>query len=78
MTDTRPRKLLVNPAVRDLERSKAFFANLGFGFNPKFTNESGACMLVGSRVQACRASSRRAHPVPPSDGHAHVGSAVRE
>ncbi|WP_326787815.1 VOC family protein [Streptomyces sp. NBC_00151] len=41
------RMLFVNIPVADLERSKAFFAELGFGFNPKFTDESSACMLVG-------------------------------
>jgi len=29
-----PRELLPNLAVRDLERTKAFFAALGFAFNP--------------------------------------------
>jgi uncharacterized protein len=34
MADKRSRKLFVNLAVRDLERSKAFFTRLGFEFNP--------------------------------------------
>jgi predicted lactoylglutathione lyase len=46
MTDPRPRKLFVNLAVRDLERSKAFFAKLGFGFDPRFTDEKAACMAL--------------------------------
>ena len=41
------RTLFVNMPVADIERSKAFFAKLGFTFNPKFTDESAACMLVG-------------------------------
>ena len=41
------RTLFVNIPVADVERSKAFFAELGFGFNPKFTDENSACMLVG-------------------------------
>ena len=41
------RSLFVNLPVADLERSKAFFAQLGFGFNPLFTDETAACMLVG-------------------------------
>ncbi|MET8099323.1 VOC family protein [Streptomyces sp. NPDC005236] len=41
------RMLFVNLPVADLERSKAFFAALGFGFNPKFTDETAACMPVG-------------------------------
>jgi predicted lactoylglutathione lyase len=41
------RNLFVNLPVRDLARSKRFFERLGFEFDPKFTNEQGACMLVG-------------------------------
>src|SRR5215831_13692358 len=41
------RKLVVNIPVADLARSKAFFARLGFTYNPLFTDESAACMLVG-------------------------------
>ena len=36
--------LFVNLAVRDLERTKAFFRELGFDFNPQFTDETAACM----------------------------------
>ena len=45
------RMLFVNIPVADVERSKAFFAKLGFSYNPMFTDESAACMLVGE--QAC-------------------------
>ena len=41
------RMLFVNIPVTDLERSKAFFAKLGFSYNAMFTDESAACMLVG-------------------------------
>jgi predicted lactoylglutathione lyase len=41
------RMLFVNMPVADVERSKEFFAQLGFSFNPKFTDETAACMLVG-------------------------------
>jgi predicted lactoylglutathione lyase len=44
------RMLFVNMPVADLERSKAFFAALGFGFNPLFTDETAACMLVGEHA----------------------------
>ena len=43
-----PRKLFVNLPVRDLSRSMAFFATLGFTFNPRFTDERAACMTVSS------------------------------
>ena len=41
------RMLFLNIPVADVERSKAFFAKLGFSFNPLFTDETAACMLVG-------------------------------
>jgi predicted lactoylglutathione lyase len=40
------RKLFVNLQVRDLKRSMAFFTSLGFEFNPEFTNEQGASMII--------------------------------
>ena len=39
-------KTFLNLAVKDLERSKAFFSRLGFTFNPKFTDEKAACMII--------------------------------
>jgi len=44
------RKIFVNLPVRDLEKSKEFFAKLGFGFNPRFTNEDAACMVVSDDI----------------------------
>ena len=41
------RMLFVSIPVADVRRSKAFFAKLGFTYNPKFTDETAACMLVG-------------------------------
>jgi predicted lactoylglutathione lyase len=42
-----PRKLFVNIAVEDLDRSVEFFTKLGFEFDPRFTDETATCMLVG-------------------------------
>src|SRR4051794_15304524 len=44
------RMLFVSIPVADLERSKAFFAKLGFSFNPAFSDETSACMLVGEQA----------------------------
>jgi predicted lactoylglutathione lyase len=41
------RKLFVNIAVEDLDRSVDFFTKLGFSFDARFTDESATCMLVG-------------------------------
>ncbi len=40
------RQVYINLPIRDMARSRAFFASLGFGFHPPFTNEQGACMVV--------------------------------
>lgn len=40
------RKIFVNLPIKDMERSQAFFRALGFEFNPQFTNEQGACMVI--------------------------------
>ena len=44
------RKLFVNLAVRDLPTSMAFFKALGFEFNPRFTDENAACMIVSGEA----------------------------
>lgn len=41
------RSLFVNLPVRDLTRSMEFFAALGFAFNPQFTDDKAACMVIG-------------------------------
>ncbi len=52
MTDiTHPgRALFVTLPVGDLERSKAFFSGLGFTFDPAFSDDTAACMLVGEQA----------------------------
>ena len=40
------RQMFVNLPIKNMERTQAFFTSLGFGFNPQFTNEQGACMVV--------------------------------
>jgi predicted lactoylglutathione lyase len=40
------KQIFVNLPVKDLDKSKAFFNALGYSFNPQFTNESGACMVI--------------------------------
>ncbi len=44
---TTSRKLFVNLAVEDLDRSVAFFTKLGFEFDARFTDETATCMVVG-------------------------------
>ena len=41
-----PRMIFVNLPVADLERSKAFFTELGFTFDPRFTDESATALVI--------------------------------
>jgi predicted lactoylglutathione lyase len=43
-------KIFVNLPVKDLNRSVEFFTNLGFKFNPQFTDENATCMIVGEDI----------------------------
>lgn len=46
------RKTFINLPVRDLKRSMDFFAKLGFEFNPKFTDDNAACMIISPEAYA--------------------------
>ena len=46
MSTPQPQMIFVNLPVQDLDKSKAFFAALGYHFNPAFTDENAACMVV--------------------------------
>jgi predicted lactoylglutathione lyase len=46
------RKIFVNLPIKDMKRSRAFFEALGFSFNPQFTNEQGACMVITQDIFA--------------------------
>ncbi|MCA9711584.1 MAG: VOC family protein [Myxococcales bacterium] len=44
------RELYVNLPVADPAASRAFFGGLGFAFEPRFSNDAAACMIVGERA----------------------------
>jgi hypothetical protein len=50
MATNRSRKLFVNLPVKDLKRSREFFAKLGFEFNPQFSDDKAACMIVSEEA----------------------------
>lgn len=45
-------KIFVNLPVKDLGRSKSFFEGLGFSFNPQFSDENAACMIISESIFA--------------------------
>lgn len=45
-------KIFVNLPVKDLDKSKQFFINIGFTINPQFTNEKAACVVISEDIFA--------------------------
>ena len=45
-------QIFVNLPVKDLKRSVDFYTRLGYTFNPQFSNENAACMIVGENLFA--------------------------
>ena len=45
-------KVFINLPVKDLDKSMAFFKGLGFPFNPQFTDEKAACMVISDSIFA--------------------------
>ena len=46
------KQIFVNLPVGNLSRSRAFFESLGLHFEPKFSNDQGACLVVGDNIFA--------------------------
>lgn len=46
------KQIFVNLAIGDMQKSQAFFKHLGFSFNPQFTNDQGACMVISDNIYA--------------------------
>jgi predicted lactoylglutathione lyase len=40
------RQIFINLPIKDVKRSIDFFSALGFEFNPQFTNDKAACMII--------------------------------
>jgi predicted lactoylglutathione lyase len=44
------RMIFVNLPVKDLKKSIVFFTELGFEFNPEFSDDEAACMFVDRNI----------------------------
>lgn len=40
----------VNLPVKDLNRTKEFFSSIGFEFNPQFSDEKAACLVINDNT----------------------------
>ena len=47
-----PTQIFVNMHVRDLSRSKTFFEKLGYTFNPQFSDDKAACLVISDTIYA--------------------------
>ncbi|MER5845784.1 VOC family protein [Streptomyces sp. NPDC002012] len=47
-----PQMIFVNLPVKDLETTKSFFGKLGFSFNPQFSDENTACLVISDTIFA--------------------------
>jgi len=43
-------QIFVNLPIENLKKSVTFFGELGFTFNPQFTDESSTCMIVSEHI----------------------------
>jgi uncharacterized protein len=50
MSNNHRSKIFVNLPVSDLNKSKEFFGQLGYTFNPQFTDENAACMIISEDI----------------------------
>ena len=46
------KQIFVNLPVKDLKRSMEFFRKLGYTFNPQFTDDKAACMVISDEIFA--------------------------
>ena len=46
------KQIFVNLPIAGMARSQAFFKALGYSFNPDFTNEQGAALVLGDNLYA--------------------------
>jgi len=40
------KQIILNLPVKDLDKSKAFFSALGYGFDPQYASENSACVVI--------------------------------
>lgn len=44
--------IFVNLPVKNLPRSRTFFEGMGYHFNPQFSNDQGACLVISDTIHA--------------------------
>jgi uncharacterized protein len=69
--------IFVNLPVQDLQRSIAYFRELGFAFDPRFTDATAACMVIAAPALHVMLLTRERFkgfaPHPVADASASTG-----
>ncbi len=68
-------QIFVNLPVKDLQKSIDFFTQLGFTFNPQFTDDNATCMIMGDNLFAMLMVENRFKDFTKKhiiDAHTHV------
>ena len=65
------KSIFINLPVTDLEKSKKFYAAIGFSNNPQFTDDTAACMVWSETISVMLLTHAKwqtftARPIPPS------------
>ena len=45
-------QIFVNLPVKDLQKSVQFFSNLGYSFDPQYTDDNATCMIIAENIFA--------------------------
>lgn len=48
----KPNMTFINLPVKDLKKTMDFFAHIGFSFNPQFSDDHAACMVINEQTFA--------------------------
>jgi predicted lactoylglutathione lyase len=59
--------IFVNLPVKDLKRSMEFFTRLGYRFNPQFTDETAACMIISDTIYAMLLTEEKFREFTPKE-----------
>lgn len=67
-----PRMIFVNLPVADLPKAMAFYESLGFRNEPRFTDETAACMVLSEAIHVMLLThdkwrSFTTRPIPPAN-----------
>ena len=44
------KQIFINLPIKNMAKSRAFFESLGYQFNPQFSNDQGACLVLGENL----------------------------